>query len=216
MSGKLWGRFLVFASVLVVGASLAGAKTGKDDGFRKLFNGKDLSGWTTTGNWMVEDGGVLAIKPRKGERGWQRYGAYLWTEIPHGDFTLDLEYKLPPRGNSGVFIRVKDRKNPVKTGIEVQILDSHSKKGKLGPHDCGGVIGTVGPSKNMSKPAGQWNRMIITCRGSHMDVSLNGEPIIDLDLSTSKVKDRPLRGYIGLQDHGQLLWFRNIRFKEIE
>ncbi len=186
------------------------------DGFVKLFNGKDLTGWQTTGNWLAEEDGVLAIIPRKGEKGWQRYSAYLWTERKYGDFILDLEFKYKKGGNSGVFVRVKDRKDPVDTGIEVQILDSYGKKGKLTHHDNGGVIRTVGPSKNMSKPAGEWNRMIITCKGPNLKVNLNGEQIVDVNLKESPVKDRPLVGYIGLQDHGIPLWFRNIKIKELK
>jgi len=191
-------------------------KQGADEkGFVTLFNGKNLDGWKTTGNWLVEEGGVLAIKPRPGEKGWQRYDAYLWAEKPYGDFVLDLEFKLPKGGNSGVFIRVKDPKNPVATGIEVQINDTHGKK-KVGPHDCGGIIGTVGPTKNMAKPAGEWNRMITTCKGTQLKVELNGEPIVDVDLAKTAARNRPLVGYVGLQDHGLPLWFRNIRIKELK
>jgi hypothetical protein len=95
------------------------------------------------------------------------------------------------------------------------VLDSHGKTGRLGAHDCGGIIGTVGPSKNASKPAEQWNRMIVTCRGTRMQVSLNGEQIIDLQLDKSAMRNRPLTGYVGLQDHGQPIWFRNIRLREL-
>jgi hypothetical protein len=187
------------------------AKGGK---FVSLYNGKNLDGWQTTGNWLVEKNGVLAIKPRPGEKGWKRFDAYLWAEKQYGDFVLDLEYKIPPRGNSGVFVRVKDKKDPVRTGIEVQISDSHGKK-KVGAHDCGGVIGTIGPTKNMSKPAGEWNRMIITCRGTRLQIQLNGERIVNVQLDTTSRKDRPLVGYVGLQDHGLPLEFRNIRLREL-
>lgn len=200
----------------MIGACAAGAGEPDDEGFVPLFNGKDLAGWKTTGNWTVQQDAVLALKPRPGERGWQRYGAYLWAEKPYGDFVLDLEYKIPKGGNSGVFVRVEDLKSPVSNGIEVQILDSHGKKEPLGQHDCGGVIGTVGPSRNMSKPAGQWNRMIVTCKGSQMQVALNGRQIIDLKLDTSAMKNRPLTGYVGLQDHGQPIWFRNIKIKQLD
>ena len=159
---------------------------------------------------------MLAIKPRAGEREWQRYGAYLWTERTYGDYVLDLEFKIPKGGNSGVFVRVKDPKNPVNTGIEVQILDSYGKKGPLGHHDNGGVIRTTGPSKNMPQPAGEWNRMIVTCRGALMQVALNGDQIIDIQLDKTAVRDRPAVGYIGLQDHGLPLWFRNIRLKQLD
>ncbi len=211
--------FPAVAPVLLV-AVLAGACTAtaaepKQRGFVPLLNGKDLSGWNTKGNWIVEDKGVLTLKPRPGERGWKRYDAYLWAKKKYGDFILDLEYKIPQGGNSGIFVRVGDLKEPVAKGIEVQILDSHGKQGKLGAHDCGGVISAVGPSKNASKPAGQWNRMVITCQGSRMQVALNGEQIVDFRLDKSALKDRPAVGYVGLQDHGQPLSFRNIKIREL-
>ncbi len=215
---KLSRKLSVAAFVLVAPciANVATADKKADDGFVALYNGKDLTNFETEGNWIPEDDGVLSLQPRPGEKGWTRYGSYLWADKQYGDFIFDVEYKHPKGGNSGVFVRVKDPKNPVNTGIEVQILDSHGKKGKLGHHDCGGVIRTTGPSKNMAKPAGEWNRMIVTCKGSHMKVELNGEQIIDLDLADSAVKDRPLKGYVGLQDHGQLIWFRNIRIKPLD
>jgi hypothetical protein len=185
-----------------------------EDGFVTLFNGKDLTGWKTNGNWIVEDEGVLAIKPRPGEKGWRRFDAYLWAERRYGDFVLDLEFKIPKGGNSGVFVRVKDPKDPVQTGIDVQINDTHGKE-RVGAHDCGGVIGTIGPTKNMAKPAGQWNRMILTCLGKRLKVDLNGEQVVDVEIDQTSRGDRPLVGYVGLQDHGLPLWFRNIRIKPL-
>ena len=180
----------------------------------KLIAGKDFGGWQTKGNWIAQDGNVIHIKPRPGERGWQRYDAYLWSDRKYADFVFDLEFKIPKGGNSGVFVRVKDLANPVRTGIEVQISDSHGKK-SAGPHDCGGIIGTVGCTKNMARPAGEWNRMIVTCRGTNLQVELNGEKVVDLQLDKSRAKDRPLTGYVGLQDHGLSLWFRNVRIREL-
>ena len=190
------------------------AEAGDDAGFTPMFNGKDLTGWQTTGNWLVEMDGTVTLKPRPGERGWQRYGAYLTTQRKYKDFVLDLEFKFGPRGNSGVFLRVADPKSQVNSGFEVQILDTHGKK-KLTAHDCGGVIGTAIPTKNMVKPAGQWNRYTITCKGPKVKVVLNGEQIIDLDLSKSGLKDRPPAGYIGFQDEAKPVWYRNVRIKEL-
>jgi len=206
-------RCLKFCLIgILAGAALSRAAVGQDKGLVPLFNGKDLTGWQTKGNWVVEDKGVLAIKPRPGEKGWQRYDAYLWAEGQFGDFILDLEFKIPKGGNSGVFVRVKDKKNPVNTGIEVQISDTYGKE-RVGAHDCGGVIGTIGPSRNMAKPAGKWNRMIVTCRGKRLQVRLNGEQVVDVQLDKTSQRDRPVVGYLGLQDHGVPLWFRNIRIK---
>ena len=188
-------------------------KTG-DEGFVPMFNGKGLTGWRTTGNWIVEEGGVVALHPRPGEKGWQRYDAYLTTERKYRDFILDLEFRIEKEGNSGVFLRVGDPTSQVKTGFEVQILDTHGKPDP-GNHDCGGVIGAAAPSKNMAKPAGEWNRYVITCRGNRLQVEFNGERTIDLELDKSAIKDRPPEGHIGFQDEARPVWYRNVRIKEL-
>jgi hypothetical protein len=201
---------------LIILIALAPTLCAEDKGWVTLYNGKDLTGWQTTGNWLPQKDGSLLIKPRSGERGWQRYSAYLWSKKKYKDFVLHVEYKYPPKGNSGIHFRVGDLKNPVNTGIEAQVLDSYGKK-KMGHHDHGGIIRTVGASKNMSKKAGEWNTMILTCKGYHLKVQLNGEQIVDIHLDKTPMKDRPLEGHIGLQDHGEPnnLHFRNIKIKEL-
>ena len=186
--------------------------------FKTLYNGTDLTGWKTTGNWLPQPDGSLLIQPREGEKGWQRYDAYLWSEQKYKDFVLDVQYSYPPGGNSGVYFRVGDRNDPVEQGIEAQVLDSSQKKGPPGPHDHGGIIRTVGASQNMSRPPHEWNRMVVSCIGSHLQVELNGTQIVDTKLDQGPMKDRPLEGYIGLQDHGQPnnLKFRNIRIRELK
>ena len=180
-----------------------------------MFNGKDLTGWKTTGNWVVADGVDVTLKPRPGESGWQRYNDYITTTRTYRDFILDLEFKFEPKGNSGVFLRVGDLKDHVNSGMEIQILDTHGKE-NVGHHDCGGLIKTQGPSKNMVKPAGEWNRYTSTIKGNQLTVVLNGEQIIDLDLSKSAMKDRPAEGYISFQDEGKPVWYRNVRIKELK
>lgn len=187
----------------------------KEEGFTDLYNGKDLSGWTTTGNWLAEKDGVLAIRPREGEEGWKRFSAYLYTEKKYDNFIFKLEFKIPPQGNSGVFLNVADISDPVEQGLEVQILDSYGVEKELGHHDNGGIIKTSGPKKNASKPAGEWNQMTITSQGEQLKVELNGELIQDINLSDSEAKDKPKSGHIALQDHGLPLEFRNIRIKEL-
>ena len=186
-------------------------------GYVELYNGKNLAGWRTTGNWIAQEGGVLLIRPRPGEEGWQRYSDYLWTRKKYKDFVLELEYSYPADGNSGVFFRVGDVTDPVNTGIEVQILDSSRHQGEMPHHDHGGVIRTVGASENMSKPPGQWNRMIIACKGHHLQVELNGKKIVDLQLDTSAMRHCPAEGFIGLQDHGEPnnIKFRKLRIKSL-
>jgi hypothetical protein len=203
-------------TLLITIIALAPLLSAEDKDWVTLYNGKDLTGWQTTGNWIPQKDGSLLIQPRKGEKGWQRYSAYLWSKKKYKDFVLHVEYKYPPKGNSGIHFRVGDLKNPVNTGIEAQVLDSFGKK-KVGPHDHGGIIRTVGASKNMSRKPGQWNTMIVTCKGHHLKVQLNGEGIVDIQLNKTPMKDRPLEGHIGLQDHGEPnnLHFRNIKIKEL-
>lgn len=205
------GSVLALFMLVAAGHSAQAA----DEGFVEMFNGKDLTGWRTTGNWVIEEGNVVTLKPRPGESGWKRFDAYLATERTYGDFILDLEFKFNKAGNSGVFMRIGDLKDPVNTGFEVQILDTHGKK-NVGAHDCGGVINTQAPSKNMVKPAGEWNRYTITMKGNLLKVVLNGEQIIDLDLSKSGLKDRPAKGYISFQDEAKPVWYRNVRIKELK
>lgn len=185
-----------------------------EKGFHMMFNGKDLTGWQTTGNWVVKEGNIVTLEPRDGEKGWTRYKDYITTTKKYGNFELKLDFKFNKRGNSGVFMRVGDLKDHVNSGFEVQILDTHGKE-KFGHHDCGGVIRTVGPTKMMVKPAGEWNSYHITVKDSQLTVVLNGEQIVDIDLSKTDMKDRPMEGYISFQDEGKPIWYRNVRIKTL-
>lgn len=201
--------------LLAVGLTQLWAAGKDDDGFLPMFNGKDLSGWKTEGNWVAEKDGTVALKPRPGEKGWQRFKSYIWSEKQYGDFVIDLEYKYEATGNSGLFFRVGSLDDPVKSGMEVQILDTYGNPDALAPHDSGGLIGAVGPTKNVTKPAGEWNRLMVTAKGNRLKVVLNGEQVINVDLSTTKAKDKSVKGYLGFQDEAKKLWYRNVRIKEL-
>lgn len=172
--------------------------------------------WTTTGNWTSADG-AATLTPREGEQGWSRFDAYLWSNKEYDDFEIEFEYKVEPRGNSGFYFNVGDKKSPVDKGIEVQIYDSGSKAegAKLTDHDSGGVIPGVPPTKNAAKPAGEWNKFNITVKGDQLTVKLNGQVVNELDLTQGRVQDRPKSGYIGFQDHALPLSLRNIKIREL-
>ena len=208
-------RFIILFTPLILAGPQFVCAAGAEDGFVPMFDGKTLKGWQTTGNWIIEEGGVVTLKPRPGEEGWQRYDAYLATERKYKDFVLDLEFKINEGGNSGVFLRIGDLRNHVKSGFEIQILDTHGKPNPTA-HDCGGVIGTSAPSKSACKPAGEWNRYIITCQGNLLKVELNGEQIQNVKLDKSAIKDRPPEGYISFQDEAKRVWYRNVRIKELK
>ena len=212
-----------FLPAIILGALLAPQITAvaqdKDkDGWVDLLAGGDLTkNWTTTGNWKLNKDGVVALEPRPGESGWQRYDAYLWAKKEYKDFEADFEYKVAKGGNSGFYFHVGDLKSPVAKGIEVQIYDSGSKAkdAKLNDHDSGGIIPGIPPTKNAAKPAGEWNRMQVTVKGNQVIVKLNGEVVNDVPLDHKNLKTRPPTGFIGFQDHGLPLWFRNIKVREL-
>lgn len=187
------------------------------DGFTTIFDGKDMSKIKTTGNWKIQADGSLYLEPRPGEKGWSRYGSYLWLKEDYKDFVFDFEYKHGKGGNSGLYFRIYDESDATAHGFEIQILDCFGKK-KLGQHDLGGVIKTAGPLVNASKPAGEWNRMVVTMKDGKLSVVLNGKTVQDkLDLAASKPKNKKLAdsGKIAIQDHGQKFWVRNLKVKSL-
>lgn len=203
----------------IVAALIAGATVSSADGhkFTTIFNGKDLSKIKTEGNWKIQEDGSLYLEPRAGEKGWQRYGSYLWLKDDYKDFVIDFEYKHPKGGNSGLYFRIYDESDATKHGFEVQILDVYGKE-KLGPHDLGGVIKTAGPLTNAAKKPGEWNRMVVTLSKGKLTVVINGKTVQDkLDVAAKKPANKKLaaKGKIAIQDHGQPFWVRNIKVKKL-
>jgi hypothetical protein len=191
-----------------------------DDGWVVLLGpgSKFDSMWTTKGNWVLDKEGAIHLQPRPGEKGWERWNMYLWAKQKYSDFEIDFEYKVQKGGNSGFYLHVGDVNEPVKTGIEVQIYDSGSKKAdaKLNDHDSGGIIPGVAPTKNAAKPAGEWNRFQITSKGPKLTVVLNGQTVNEVALDKGELASRPSSGAIGFQDHGLPLSLRNIKIREIK
>lgn len=201
------------------GTALCGAET---EGWRDLLAGGDLSQWQNAAGqqpnsgWVLDDG-VLARKGR---------GGYIWSKDRFGDFVLELEFKT--EGNSGVFIRTDNLKNPVQTGLEIQILSPVDKPTK---GSCGAVYNCLAPTKEMSR-AGEWNKMSIRALDNELSVTINGEKIVDMDLNrwtephrnpdgtqnkfSTPIKDFKREGHIGFQDHGHPVAYRNARIKPLK
>lgn len=206
-----------FLSALSIALLLTSAAVGQDKGgWIDLLKGGDLKqNFFTTGNWSLGREGVIALEPRAGEKGWQRYDAYLWVKKQYTDFECEFEYKVNKSGNSGFYFQVGDLKEPVKKGIEVQIFDAPtSADAKLTDHTSGGIIPGIPPTKNAAKPAGEWNKMLVTVKENKITVTLNDVVVNDLPRDSKTIKDRPRTGYIGFQDHGMPMWLRNIKVRE--
>jgi HEAT repeat protein len=183
-----------------------------------LFNGTDLAGWEVVGGkvsgWAV-DGGILFTTGEAG--GW------LSTAGEFGDFQLDLDFRVPEGGNSGVFIRSPRQGDPAYTGIEIQILDDYAPQyATLRPWQyCGSVYGVQPPAFRATKKANEWQHIQISADGPRLKVVLNSQQIIDADLIAHMDKEalhpglKRRAGYIGLQCHGARVDYRNIILKEL-
>lgn len=184
----------------------------------KLFNGKDLEGWQVIGGrqdaWQVENG----ILYTTGEG-----GGWLSTAREFADFKLELEFRVPKNGNSGVFLRSPHQGDPAYTGMEIQVLDDYGDEyAKLKPWQyTGSVYGIQPPNRRVTKQAGEWQKMAITCQGPQVTVELNGVKTVDTNLiehmqeSVSHPGIKRRAGYIGLQNHSTRLEYRNIFLQEL-
>lgn len=155
----------------------------------------DLEEWEPNPGWRLEDGTIA----RAGG------GDTLWSKEDFGDFALRLEFKLPPGGNSGILFR--SRRN---VEHQIELLADAGRPPRAG--SSGSVFRRYAPSRNMARPAGEWNVMELEVRGRAVTVTYNGERVI----ADAIVDDLPLRGPIGLQDHGTPLRFRNVRVRRLD
>ncbi len=153
----------------------------------------------------------------------------IWTKQRYGNFILELDWKVPEGGNSGAFVRTGSIQNWLNTAIEVQI---HATTDGTKHGQCGAIYDCLSPSKDATKPAGQWNHYVITCLDNKIYVNLNGEDIIDMDLDqwteagknpqgtpnkfSTAYRDMPREGHLGFQYHGNPVWFRNLRIKAFD
>jgi enterochelin esterase-like enzyme len=196
-------------------------------GWVPLFNGKDLTGWKIHGGtidaWGVKAGLLYVAKPARSRPGGREQPFWLMTGKEYGNFELRLEFKVPPGGNSGVALRSPLTGDPAYQAMEIQILDDNARAYKNLPpdHYTGSIYGVAAPQKRVSKPAGEWNRFRIVCKGQEVTIELNGTQIIDANLESLKKehgKKHPgllnRKGHIGVQSHDGRVEFRNLFIKE--
>lgn len=190
----------------------------ENDGYESLFDGKTLNGWAgAVDNYEVVDG---AIRCKTGK------GGVLRTNAQYGDFIAKLEFKLPPGGNNGLAIRYPGQGDAAYTGMcELQVLDTEDPKyEKLDPRQAhGSAYGMAAAARGYLRPTGEWNFQQVTVVGSTIQVELNGNLILDTDLSkiTEVLANTPhpgkdlTQGYFGFAGHNDPVEFRRIRIKEL-
>ena len=180
--------------------------------FETLFDGKTFTGWEQKGNWVIEDGAFF----RKAKGGNLTYTV---KPVPD-DFELRFEWKVSKGCNSGVYYRPGQ--------YEYQVLDNvNSPYGENPRQAAASLFFCMAPSKDATRPLGEWNEGRVMCKGTVIQHWLNGEKVIDFDYTDPKwAKEIELlrirgadlsarAGKLWLQDHGADVWFRSIRLRTI-
>lgn len=198
----------------------------REVGFTPLFKGESEN-WKAYGKegwpegWKFEDG-VLHRHASGGD---------LASKGEYGDFDLRFGWKVSPGGNSGVMYRVTESDEPAYlTGPEYQVLDdAKHKDGQNKLTSSASLYALYPPTEDVLKPAGEWNRSRIVVEGNHVRHFLNGKKVVDVEigsddwnkqLAASKFATWPkfgknAKGKIVLQDHGDEVWYRNMRIKDL-
>jgi hypothetical protein len=206
---------VIFLLSLLLGAGSCSRMHASGSNANLLATG--LVGWQQMGgqegNWHFERGVLYT----DGTGGW------LSTTRQYGSFVLSLEFRVPPDGNSGVFIRAPHEGSPAYAGLEIQILDDYGQKwtGLQPDQYTGSIYDVQAPSEQVTGKAGTWQKMVVVARGPRIQVGVNGRKVIDTDVTyyADKLDTHPglkrQRGYIGLQSHGGRVEFRNVRIREL-
>ncbi len=211
------------------------------DGWISLFDGKTTNGWHKFGGgpvgpaWKVADG-VLYLDTTE-KKDWQtKGGGDIATDDEFENFDLKLEWKIAPKGNSGIMFYVHEDadtakfKYPWYTGPEMQVLDNEGHAdGKIEKHHAGDLYDLIASSKQAANPVGEWNKVEIKAVNGKLDLYLNGVNTVSTTMwddnwkkliAGSKFKAMEgfgtyKKGRICLQDHGNMVSYRNIMIKKM-
>jgi uncharacterized protein YaiE (UPF0345 family) len=206
-----------------------------------LFDGKTTSGWHTYGKdavgeaWKIIDGALMLDPTNK--QGWQiKGGGDIITNESYGDFHLQLEWKISQKGNSGIIFFVQNEPKKYNyiwyTGPEMQVLDNDGHAdAKINKHRAGNLYDLVAGVEGVTKPVGEWNLVDIINEKGTLTLKLNGVTTVTTTLGDDNWKNliknskfskgespdfgKVFTGHIGLQDHGDQVWYRNIRIQRL-
>jgi hypothetical protein len=212
----------------------------KKQGWVLLFNGQNFDGWrqcngaAMPANWVVEDQAMKVFTAPGRTPGQGAGGDILYGMKKYKDFELSVDWKTEKAGNSGIFFNVREVPGqPIYYAApEVQVLDNvDATDNKLASHLAGSLYDMLAADPKSVKAVGEWNRIVIRVKDGKVTHTQNGMKVVEYTLWTpewdalvqgSKFKTFPgfiegiaRDGYIGLQDHGYAIWFRNIKIREL-
>lgn len=209
----------------------------KKDGWQLLYDGSSTKGWHPYGKpsagtvWTGNEGALHLDPSIKGTA--QMVASDITTNEEFTDFDLKLDWKISKNGNSGIIFCVKEDpkyEESYVTGPEIQVLDNDGHPdGKIPKHRASNLYDLIASSSEPVKPVGEWNQAEIMLNKGKLDVFLNGVKVVSTTMwddnwwnlvKGSKFKDMPgfskyKTGRIDLQDHGNEVWYRNIKIKKL-
>lgn len=209
-----------FVWLVAAAAAVSGAHAGQDAEQNLLEEG--LAGW-------VEEQGDEAGPVPRGTPVWtfadgilrcngKGFGFLRYDRV-YADFTAEIEYRFPKRGNSGIGIRTVPydgtrATRPSTAAYEIQLLSDQGAK--VSPGASGSLYGHVAPSEITARPAGEWNVMVVECRGPLIRIVHNDVEVMNYDQRTRPPTARkPLQGFLCLQNHGSVVEFRAVRVRPL-
>ena len=210
----------------------------KKEGWKLLFDGKTTEGWHTYGKngvgaaWKVNDGSIALDASQKSSYQ-SKGGGDIVTNAEYENYDLKIDWKISPKGNSGILFDVKEDPNYSETwytGPEMQVLDNDGHDdGKIIKHRAGDLYDLISSKTEPVKAVGEWNHAEIKLNKGKLDLYLNGVNVVSTTMwndnwrslvKGSKFVQMPdftkyKKGRIALQDHGCDVWFRNIKIKQL-
>jgi hypothetical protein len=213
----------------------------KKDGWVLLFNGKDFKGWRQCNgtampmNWKINDQSMEVFTAEGKQPGSGSNGDIVFGEKKFKNFEFTIDWKASKMANSGIFFNVREVPGqPIYYAApEIQVLDNvDATDNKMTSHLAGSLYDMIAADPKTVHPAGEWNTIVIRVQNGKVTHIQNGVKVVEYELWTpawdamvakSKFKTFPgftegiaKEGYIGLQDHGYPVWFKNIKIREIK
>lgn len=206
------------------------AESERTAGWRLLFDGASLDGWrgyqrdSIPGGWTVEEGAIHF-------EGDGPNSTTIISTDTYDHFELRIEWKISPKGNSGILYRATEEgEDPYRTGPEYQLLDNAVLDSVTGAkNQTGALYGLYAPPEDVTRPVGQYNETRILVRGTHVEHWLNGTKLLEAEIGSESWTERvtgtkfadwskfaqATEGHIALQDHGHPVWFRDIKLRPL-
>lgn len=209
------------------------SKAEKTAGWQLLFDGKSLDKWrgfrkeSVPAAWQIEDGAIALVGKNGGD---------IITKDQYENYELMLDWKISEGGNSGIIYNVSEDSQygaTYHTGPEMQVLDNErhpdAKQGKNGNRQAGANYDMIPLSAPAVKPVGQWNRVRLVVNKGHVEHWLNGKKVVAYQLGSPEWEEmvknskfatmpgygRIRKGHIALQDHGDKVWYKNIKIRQL-